>query len=85
LKTFNPNTLKIDQGFIRNADLQGPDGAITAAIIDLCHNLKIKVVAEGVETEESLNFLKEKKCHFAQGYFFSPPLPTDKFQKLLES
>jgi len=50
----------------------------------MCLKLQIKVVGEGVETRESLNFLKKRNCHIAQGYFFSPPLPTDKFQKLLE-
>lgn len=84
LKKFPIDTLKIDQSFIRGADLKGDDGAIISAIIAMCHQLKIKVVGEGVETEESLNFLKEKKCHLAQGYFFSRPLPVHDFQKLLE-
>jgi len=84
LKVFPTDTLKIDQAFIRNADLEGRDGAIISAIIDMCLKLRIKVVGEGVETKESLNFLKKRNCHVAQGYFFSPPLPTEKFQKLLE-
>lgn len=84
LKNFDTDTLKIDQAFVRNADLQGRDGAIITAIIDMCSTLGIKVIAEGVETEESLNFLKDKKCHFVQGYYFYPPLPVEKFQKLLE-
>ena len=85
LKVFPTDTLKIDQAFIRNADLKGRDGAIISAIIDMCLKLQIKVVGEGVETKDSLNFLKKRNCHIAQGYFFSPPLPTEKFQKLLES
>ncbi len=84
LKKFNADTLKIDQSFIRDADLKGRDGAIISAIIDMCHNLGIKVIAEGVENIDSLNFLKIKNCHIAQGFFYSPPLPVDKFQKLLE-
>ena len=84
LKNFQTNTLKIDQSYIRNADLMGRDGAIISAIIDMCHKLHIKVVAEGVETKKSLSFLKQKKCHIAQGYLFSPPLPGEKFQKLLQ-
>ena len=78
------DTLKIDQTFILNANLEGRDGAIISSIIDMGRRLKIKVIAEGVETEESLAYLKNKNCHVAQGYLFSPPLPVDEFQKLLE-
>jgi EAL domain-containing protein (putative c-di-GMP-specific phosphodiesterase class I) len=83
LKLFHVDTLKIDQVFIRNADLKGRDGAIISSMIDMCHKLQIKAVAEGVETIESLTFLKERRCHLAQGFFFSPPLPVDKFEDLL--
>ena len=83
LKLFHVDTLKIDQVFVKNADLHGRDGAIISAIIDMCHQLDISVVAEGVETLESLNFLKDKKCQLAQGFFFSPPLPVAKFENLL--
>jgi predicted signal transduction protein with EAL and GGDEF domain len=83
LKLFHVDTLKIDQVFIRNADLKGRDGAIISCMIDMCHKLQIKAVAEGVETIESLTFLKDKKCHLAQGFFFSPPLPVEKFENLL--
>jgi EAL domain-containing protein (putative c-di-GMP-specific phosphodiesterase class I) len=83
LKLFHVDTLKIDQVFIRNADLQGRDGTIISSIIDMCHKLQIKVIAEGVETLEGLNFLKDKNCHSAQGFIFSPPLPVEKFEGLL--
>jgi predicted signal transduction protein with EAL and GGDEF domain len=83
LKLFEVDSLKIDQVFIRNADLNGRDGAIISSIIDMCHKLRIKVVAEGVETLEALKFLKDKNCHLAQGFFFSPPLPVEKFENLL--
>ncbi len=85
LKLFHVDTLKIDQLFLRNADLKGRDGAIISSIIDMCHKLQINTVAEGVENLEGLNFLIEKNCHLAQGYFFSPPLPANKFQDLLNS
>jgi len=84
LKMAHIDTLKIDQTFILNANLEGRDGAIISAIIDLGRRLKIKVIAEGVETKESLAYLKKKNCHVAQGYLFSPPLPVDEFQKLLQ-
>jgi len=83
LKLFHVDTLKIDQVFIRNADLDGRDGAIISSIIDMCHKLQIKTVAEGVETLEGLSFLKEKNCQLAQGFFFSPPLPAEEFEDLL--
>lgn len=83
LKKFPIDTLKIDQSFVRNADLKGYDGVIISAITEMCNQLRIKVVAEGVETEEILNFLKKRNCHVAQGFFFSRPLPVEEFEKLL--
>ena len=84
LKLFHVDTLKIDQVFIRNADLKGRDGAIISSMIDMCHKLEIKAVAEGVENMESLRFLKDHNCHLAQGFFFSPPLPVEHFEGLLQ-
>jgi len=81
---FEIDKLKIDQVFIRNADFEGRDGAIISSIIDMCHKLNIKAVAEGVETKESLKFLKDRQCHIAQGFLFSQPLPVEKFTKLLK-
>jgi EAL domain-containing protein (putative c-di-GMP-specific phosphodiesterase class I) len=59
------------------------DAAITTAIIDMAHSLNVKVVAEGVETLEQLNFLRERGCDEIQGYYFSPPLPPDKIFELI--
>lgn len=84
LKMFPIHSLKIDRAFINNADLMGRDAAIIAAVVDMCHRLQIKAVAEGVETKEHLNFLKQKKCHLAQGYYFSPPLTAKDFENLLK-
>jgi EAL domain-containing protein (putative c-di-GMP-specific phosphodiesterase class I) len=81
---FHIDKLKIDQVFIRDADLEGRDGAIISSIIDMCHKLQIEAVAEGVETETSLNFLKERGCHQAQGFYLSPPLPVEEAGALLE-
>ena len=67
LKNFHTDTLKIDQAFVRNADMEGRDGAIISAIIEMCYSLGIKVIAEGVENKESLDFLKRKSCHIARG------------------
>ena len=80
LKLFPVDAVKIDQMFIRNADLKGKDGAIISSIIDMGHRLQIKVVAEGVETMGGLEFLKKNKCNLAQGFFFNPPLSSKKFE-----
>jgi len=84
LKLFEIDKLKIDQVFIRNADFEGRDGAIISSIIDMCHKLNIEAVAEGVETKESLKYLKDRKCHIAQGFYLSPPLPVEKFENLIK-
>lgn len=84
LKLFEIDKLKIDQVFIRNADFEGRDGAIISSIIDMCHKLNIEAVAEGVETKESLKYLKDRKCHIAQGFYFSPPLPVEKIENLIK-
>lgn len=83
LKLFQIDKLKIDQVFIRNADFRGRDGAIISAIIDMCQKLNIEAVAEGVETRDSLNFLKDLKCHAAQGFFLSPPLSVENVEALI--
>ena len=60
------------------------DAAIATAIILMGHSLKLSVVAEGVETENQLEFLKVLQCNEVQGYLFSPPVPPDRAQGLLE-
>lgn len=84
LKLFEIDKLKIDQVFIRNADLGGRDGAIISSIIDMCHKLRIEAVAEGVENKESLEFLRDRNCHVAQGFYLSPPLPAEKLEDMLK-
>lgn len=83
LKKFPIHTLKIDQSFVRDITTDPNDAAIASAIIVLGHSLKLRVVAEGVETKEQLAFLKLQKCDQIQGFLFSHPLPAKDFEKLL--
>ncbi|MHB1654954.1 MAG: putative bifunctional diguanylate cyclase/phosphodiesterase [Burkholderiales bacterium] len=83
LKHFPINTLKIDQSFIRDITIDADDAAIAAVIVTLGHSLKLKVLAEGVETVEQLAFLRKMKCDEIQGYYFSKPVPADVMEKLL--
>ena len=75
LKRFPLDALKIDHAFVRDVITDADDAAIAVAIISLAHNLKLKVVAEGVETEAQLNFLRAHGCDEMQGYYFARPLP----------
>ncbi|MFQ5658892.1 MAG: EAL domain-containing protein [Gammaproteobacteria bacterium] len=84
LKRFNIDTLKIDQSFVRDITTSPDDAAMVAAIISLGRSLRLTVVAEGVETEEQLVFLKANGCHEAQGFLFGKPLSSGEFIRLLE-
>ncbi len=79
LKQLPLDTLKVDQTFVRELPNDSQDSAITAAIIALGHGLDLDIVAEGVETEAQLDFLREQRCDRAQGYLVSRPLPADDF------
>lgn len=83
LKRFPINALKIDRSFITDVTSNPDDAAIATAIILMGHSLKLTVVAEGVETENQLAFLKVLQCNEVQGFLFSPPVPADKAQEML--
>lgn len=83
LKRFPADFIKIDQTFVRNIGIDPGDEAIIRATIDMAHNLGLKVIAEGVETEDHLKFLRAHRCEQLQGFLFSRPLPAKNFEKLL--
>jgi EAL domain-containing protein (putative c-di-GMP-specific phosphodiesterase class I) len=84
LKKFPIRTLKIDRSFIRDLPHDLSDSQLVETIILMAHNLGISVVAEGVETEEQLEWLKHCGCEQIQGYFYSKPLPRDDFLTYVE-
>ena len=84
LKRFDVDKLKIDQSFIRDLATNSDDQAIVTAIIQMAHSLGMVTVAEGVETPEQLDFLREKGCDLAQGYLFSYPLTPDNLEKFAQ-
>jgi diguanylate cyclase (GGDEF)-like protein/PAS domain S-box-containing protein len=83
IKKFDIDYIKIDQAFVKNLKVDSDDLALCEAIIVMAHKLNMRVVAEGVETQEQLDLLLKAKCDFGQGYYFSKPVSPDEFQKLL--
>ncbi|MEP6485215.1 MAG: EAL domain-containing protein [Rudaea sp.] len=83
IKRFPADRIKIDQTFVRNIGVDPDDEAIVRATIDMAHNLNRAVVAEGVEIEEHLDFLRAQGCEELQGYLFCRPLPAASFENLL--
>jgi EAL domain-containing protein (putative c-di-GMP-specific phosphodiesterase class I) len=85
LRKFPIDALKIDQSFVRQISTSPDDTAIVTAIINLGRSLKLRVIAEGVETAEDLAFLQARQCDEAQGYHFSRPIPALQFGVLLQA
>ena len=84
LKKFNIDILKIDQSFTQDIINETDNAEIVSAIIAMAKNLKLDVIAEGVETKEQMNYLIAKGCHNAQGYLFGKPVPADEFTQFFE-
>lgn len=85
LKRFPFDTVKIDRAFIADVTHNAEEAAITLAIIAMAHNLHMRVVAEGVETEAQLRFLRAKQCDQIQGFYFSRPVPAAEFGSMLRN
>jgi diguanylate cyclase (GGDEF)-like protein/PAS domain S-box-containing protein len=85
LSRFSIDALKIDKSFISGITNEGQDATIVSAVIGMARSLKLRVVAEGVETAEQLKFLQDQQCDEAQGYYFSQPVAPGLFAKLLEA
>jgi diguanylate cyclase len=84
LRRFPIDKLKIDRTFVKELSTRAEDASIVQAIISLAHSLKLKVIAEGVETSEQLSFLRSMGCDQYQGFHFSPPLPASDFSKRVQ-
>ncbi len=84
LKRFPLDTLKIDQSFIREVTTDPDNAAITRAIIAMARSLKLRVLAEGVEKEEQLEFLRANGCHALQGFLYSRPLPAEEVVRFIQ-
>ncbi|HXM34636.1 MAG TPA: EAL domain-containing protein [Pyrinomonadaceae bacterium] len=84
LKRLPIDILKLDRSFVNGATSDPDDAALVMAIITLAHNLRLKVIAEGVETEEHLRFLRLLRCDGGQGYLFGKPMPADLFRSFVD-
>jgi diguanylate cyclase (GGDEF)-like protein/PAS domain S-box-containing protein len=85
LQKFPVDYLKIDQAFVRQISTAGDNKHIVTAMISMAQSLKLRVVAEGVETLEELSFLRSHQCDEGQGYYFSRPVPPEEFARLLQA
>jgi EAL domain-containing protein (putative c-di-GMP-specific phosphodiesterase class I) len=83
LKLLPLDQLKIDQSFVRDITSDPNDAVLVQTIIDMARNFRLNVIAEGVETEAQLAFLKQHGCMAYQGYLFSKPVPLEEFEALL--
>jgi diguanylate cyclase (GGDEF)-like protein len=84
LNLFNIDILKIDSSFIKNVLSDKTSDIITRSVINLAQELRIKLVAEGIETREQLSYLRELNCHTGQGFLYSKPVPLQEFEKILD-
>ena len=82
LRKFKFDKIKIDREFVKDYP-ENDEGTIAKTIINLSKSLGIKVIAEGAETQQQIDFLRENKCDQIQGYYYSPPVLPEEFEELL--
>jgi EAL domain-containing protein (putative c-di-GMP-specific phosphodiesterase class I) len=85
LKRLPLDTLKIDRSFVNDITTDADDAVIVTAIIAMATSLNLKIIAEGVETEEQMNILQQQGANIHQGYFFSKPLDAKEMEKILKA
>ncbi|NTV77773.1 MAG: EAL domain-containing protein, partial [Clostridiales bacterium] len=78
------DVLKIDREFIKDVQKEEEESFIYKTVVELAHNMKLKVVAEGIETKEQKEFLLKNHCDIGQGFYFERPIPPDKIEPLLQ-
>lgn len=84
IQNFDFNIIKIDMGFVNQIGKNSKSEKVINSIISMAHNIDAKVIAEGAETQEHIEFLQKNKCDFIQGYFYSKPISADEFAKMLD-
>ena len=84
LKRLPADTLKVDRSFVAGLGEDAEDSAIVQMTIDLAHTLGMRIIAEGVESEEQAEQLKEMGCDLVQGYYFAKPLPPESASEFLD-
>ena len=85
MRRFPIDALKIDQSFVRDMTSDSDDASIVSAVIDMGRSLNMRVVAEGIQTRDQLEFLRERRCPEGQGFYFGPPVPAADLSELLNA
>ncbi|MET0093814.1 MAG: EAL domain-containing protein, partial [Sedimenticola sp.] len=85
LKRFPMDVLKIDRSFVRDIGIDPSDEALVEAIVAMAHALELELVAEGVETAEQMHFLRLRDIDLIQGYYYSPPVSSDRFREMISA
>ena len=84
IRDFDFDILKLDMGFVQKIGLNRKNNNIIISLIELAHRLDLKVIAEGVETKEQADFLRNYGCDYFQGFYFAKPMPQEEFEALLD-
>ena len=85
LQNYNFDIMKIDMSFVRQIETNTKTRSIIRFIIEMAHTMDIKIIAEGAETKEQVEFLRDNGCDYIQGYYFYKPMPEEEFVKLLDA